>query len=382
MRLPCFGTREPSRPGTPHLPSHVQTPFRSESVAPIGDLLALSPELLSLAETLGEWLGRSRRVFDEQLASDLPPVSALVEHVERYHGKMLRPTLVMLAGLAAHPRAGQVSPDEALTDAHAKIGAVCEMVHLATLVHDDVLDEADVRRRGATVNLLRGNEAAVILGDYLIAGAYHLCSTLPTQRAALSIGRASMVVCAGELLQLHHRGDYSLDEPTYFEIVDRKTAELIAVSAELGAHASGADDATCANLAAFARKLGIAFQIQDDLLDLTGAEGVVGKSVGKDLEKAKMTLPLIHHLATADAMLRGRTLALLEQARAEEETRRPVDVGPLVMRLVESTGSIEYARGCARNLVAAAEQHIAGLADSPAKRVLGVLARAVVERAF
>jgi octaprenyl-diphosphate synthase len=355
-------------------------------VAPIGDLLALSPDLLPLAETLADWLGRSRRVFDEQLASELPPVAALVEHVERYHGKMLRPTLVMLAGLAAHPRAGQVSPVEAvtqlLTDSHAKIGAVCEMVHLATLVHDDVLDEADVRRRGATVNHLRGNEAAVILGDYLIAGAYHLCSTLPTQRAALSIGRASMVVCAGELLQLHHRGDYSLDEPTYFEIVDRKTAELIAVSAELGAHASGADDATCANLAAFARKLGIAFQIQDDLLDLTGAEGVVGKSVGKDLEKAKMTLPLIHHLATADAMLRGRTLTLLEQARAEEETRRPVDVGPQVMRLVESTGSIEYARECAKSLVSAAQQHIVGLAESSAKRVLGVLARAVVERAF
>lgn len=356
--------------------------MRTEAAGSLADIFNLSPEFLPLAEALGDHLARSRRIFDDQLASDLPPVAELVEHIERYHGKMLRPTMVLLAGLAAHPRAGQTPPDQLLSDQHSKIGAVCEMVHLATLVHDDVLDEADIRRRGATVNHLKGNEAAVILGDYLIAGAYHLCSTLPTQRAALAIGRASMVVCAGELLQLHHRGDYSLDEPTYFEIVDRKTAELIAVSAELGAHASGADDATCAALAAFARKLGIAFQIQDDLLDLTGAEGVVGKSVGKDLEKGKMTLPLIHHLATADPLTRGRTLSLLEQARAEEETRRPVDVGPQVVRLVESTASIDYARGCAKSLVEAAQQHIAILADSPAKRVLGVLARAVVERAF
>jgi octaprenyl-diphosphate synthase len=338
-------------------------------------LVDLPPDLVPLADFLAGSLTHVQEIFDHQLRSDLPPVSRLCRHVERYRGKMLRPTLVILSGLAAHPRAAHEAPDKLITRDHLTIAAVCEMVHMATLVHDDVLDEADTRRRGDTVNRLYGNEAAVILGDLLIASAYELCSSLPTQRAARAIGRASMVMCSGELLQLHHRADYSLDEPTYFEIIERKTAELIATSAELGAAQSGADEHTCARLADFGRKVGVAFQIQDDLLDLTGREAIVGKPIGKDLEKGKLTLPLIHHLAGADPRQRGRTLRALEDASAGG---LPDDL----LAALQATGSVAYAAEVARRYVHEATALIQPIPSNPAKAMLETLAEAVVTRRY
>lgn len=324
-----------------------------------------------LSEIIGAFLGKVGAVFDAQLESDLAPVAVLVKHVEAYRGKMLRPTLVGLSGLAAVPRAE-------LTREHAVIGAVCEMVHMATLVHDDVLDEAETRRKGLTVNRLRGNEAAVILGDLLIASAYHLCSQLQDQRAALAVGHASMVMCAGELLQLHHRDDFALDEPTYFEIVERKTAALIATACELGAARSGAPDEVAGRLAKYGRKLGVAFQIQDDVLDLTGEEEIVGKTLGKDLEKGKLTLPLINHLASVSGKERGKSLLLLEEACEGHE--RSADAAAALRRSVVETGSLDYARSVALRLVSEAKAEIATIAPSPAKAGLLAAADAVVNR--
>ena len=336
--------------------------------------LAVPSEILTVIDSS---LRRVAEVFDRQLASDLPPVSKLCSHVERYRGKMLRPTLAIVSGLAGHPQAASArSADDLLgliTPHHHSVAAVCEMVHMATLVHDDVLDEAEVRRRGRTVNSLHGNEAAVILGDYLIASAFHLCSKLPTTAASLIVGHASMVLCGGELLQLTHRDDWSVDEPTYYEIVERKTAVLIAASARLGAEQSGADAATAHKLWEFGRQIGIAFQIQDDLLDLTGSEATVGKSVGKDIEKGKLTLPVIHHLGAADPATRTRALELLMQ------TDRPA--GELV-RLLERTDSLRHARATAQHLVERAKAELDGLADSAAKTTLVAMADAVVARAY
>jgi octaprenyl-diphosphate synthase len=327
--------------------------------------------------------GLSRVVerFDAQLRSDLPPVDRLVGHVERYRGKMLRPTLVLACGLASHPRIGGTSDDrlhELISPAHATAGAVCEMVHMATLVHDDVLDEADTRRRGRTVNRLHGNETAVILGDLLIAGSYELCAQLDTIESARLIGRVSMEMCQGELLQLHHRGDFSLDEATYFEIVGRKTAALIGACCELGAMHSGATPAVRDALGAFGRDIGIAFQIQDDLLDLSGDERVVGKSVGKDIEKAKLTLPMIHHLACVGVDGRGRSLRTLESACSESDESAGA-VAELRTLLV-STGSIDAARERARSLVASAIGRLEVVPASGARRVLVLMGEAVVER--
>ncbi|CAG0982241.1 octaprenyl-diphosphate synthase [Phycisphaerales bacterium] len=348
----------------------------------VTDLLDLPADLTAVSAEVVRALDEVARVFDRHLMSDLPPVSRLCRHVERYRGKMVRPTLTILAGLAAHPYAGARAESDLLTTDHFKVAAVCEMVHMATLVHDDVLDEADTRRRGATVNALHGNEAAVMLGDYLIASAYHLCSTLPDNRASLAVGRASVLMCSGELLQLHHREDWSLDEPTYFEVVDRKTGELIAASAALGAVCSGASESVCRAVEGYARDVGVAFQVQDDLLDLLGEERVVGKTVGRDLQKGKLTLPLIHHLAAADPETRGWTLRTLESARRREHEHEPVGVGAMVLRAVQRTGSIEYSRKAAANLVDRAKQRLAVLPATPARTMLERLADAVVTRAY
>lgn len=342
-------------------------------------MLDIPADLASVQAVLSEALSRVEDRFNHALRSDLPVVERLCKHVERYRGKMLRPMLVVLSGMASAPGADQTAA-EATPDSAITLAAVCEMIHMATLVHDDVLDEADTRRRGDTVNRLAGNETAVILGDYLFSAAYRLCSTIegPTgQQAALLIGRTGMTLCAGELLQLHHRGDFSIDEPTYFEIVQRKTASLIAAACELGSRQSRlAEPGHPRRFHDFGLTLGVAFQIQDDLLDLTGAASLVGKPVRKDLEMGKLTLPLIHHLATASPLRRGRTLdALLAQDRA------PMAPAALLAAL-EETGSVQHARAAAERLVADGKACLDDVAESPAKRLLLLMADAVITRTF
>ncbi len=328
-----------------------------------------------LVEVLSTGLTEVERVFFAQLESDLPPVRDLCEQVARYTGKMLRPTMLLLCGLAAHPRAVDCERTPLLERDHFLLAATMEMVHMSTLVHDDVLDEADTRRRGSTVNRLHGNETAVILGDYLISNAYHLCSQTGKTEHALAIAHTTNVVCEGELLQLHHRDDYSLDEATYVEIIDRKTAALIGLSCRLGALASGASQKVAAALDRFGRQLGIAFQIRDDLLDLTGDTELVGKSLGKDIEKGKLTLPIIHHLTACAAEDRGRALDLVEEA---EETG---DRSRLVAVLRES-GAIEYSLAEAGKIVEQARRELEVLPESPARQVLSEVATAVVARAY
>src|SRR5688500_7395855 len=241
-----------------------------------------TPNLLAgLIDSIAPQLAAVERRFEQELAGDLPCVNALVKHVSRFRGKMLRPTLVLLAGRACG----------GLTDAHVTVATVVEMVHMATLVHDDVLDEAELRRKGATLNHLRGNEAAVLLGDYLISHSYHLCSSLDSQFASRLIARTTNQVCEGELLQIQNRNNLALDEETYFEIITRKTASLVATCCLLGARFAGATERRTSQLELFGLSLGIAFQIQDDILDLVGDVSSVGKTLGIDIEKGKLTLP-------------------------------------------------------------------------------------------
>ncbi|MEM1186206.1 MAG: polyprenyl synthetase family protein [Planctomycetota bacterium] len=347
-------------------------------------VLDIPDSLAPVQEALALGLARVEERFDRQLESDIPPVSALCKHIERYRGKMLRPTLVLLIGLAAHPDTSKAATEgpEALaklwTDEHVGLAAVVEMVHMATLVHDDVLDEAEVRRRGTTVNRLTDNETAVILGDYLIASAYHLCSTVESREASLAVGDTAMVMCAGELLQLHHRGDWSLDEPTYFEIVKRKTAALIGLAAALGAASSGAGDESESAARSFGETIGIAFQIQDDLLDLTGEEATVGKSVRRDLAKGKLTLPLVHALAAAEPSDRGRLLRLIESAEGEPSAEDEAELLGLLRRL----GSVESAVATARRLVADALPGLERFPETPAREMLRLAAESVVARTF
>src|SRR4051812_37928921 len=223
--------------------------------------------LTSLTDCITPELAAVEKQFHAELTSDLKCVNTLVKHVSRFRGKMLRPSLVLLSGKVA----GEIS------DPHTVIATVVEMVHMATLVHDDVLDEAELRRKGATINHLRGNEAAVLLGDYLISHAFHLCSGLESQVCSREIGRTTNVVCEGELLQIDNRNNIDLTEETYLEIIRRKTASLCATCCMLGARLSGASDEVMRKLQFYGMALGTAFQIQDDILDIVGDARTVGK---------------------------------------------------------------------------------------------------------
>ena len=216
------------------------------------DLGSISPGITS---SLPRCLASVEEVFNRQLQSDLPAVVQLAEHVSRYRGKMLRPTLTILAGLAAAD-----GDESALESDHLlRLAAVIEMIHMATLVHDDVLDEANERRGAETVNRLHGNEAAVMLGDYLISNAFHLCSTIKDPELNEALGLVTNTLCEGELLQLHLRDDLDIDRETYLEIVRRKTAALVGASGRLGAHVLGGNEMLCDALGEYAMRLRIAF---------------------------------------------------------------------------------------------------------------------------
>ena len=316
---------------------------------------------------LSRELARVETRFNRQLDSAIEPVATLCRYLEGYRGKMLRPTLTLVSGLCASGR----EDEGAITDDHITIAAVVEMIHMATLVHDDVLDEASIRRGGQTVNALAGNEAAVILGDYLISRSFHLCSQLDTQDTALRIGEITSTVCEGELRQLHHRGNRELDEQTYFQVIDRKTAALIGVACEMGARHSDHPHAA-GRFFEYGRRLGLAFQIQDDLLDVVGDEDVVGKPLGRDLEKGKLTLPVIHHLGASTD--RSASLEVLRGCADGRTTRAEV------RRLLDTTGSLGAAEARARVLVAEATALLEPLPPTAARTYLLALADAVVDR--
>ena len=341
-------------------------------------------EVLDIPEQLAEiqnWvLGGLSLVADcieSTLASDIPAVASLCRHVERFRGKMLRPTLVFVSGAAAGTPIDCPPPEELV-----RLASVVEMVHMATLVHDDVLDDAEIRRQARTINSQAGNETAVLLGDYLIAASFRLCASLDDPEPSRIIGRVSMELCAGELLQLSNRDNLSIDEATYFEILEGKTASLVGACTMLGARVGGGvgggDDQLQAGMDQFGRKIGVAFQVQDDLLDLLGSESVVGKTLGRDLKKGKLTLPMIHHLATQPIATRGDSLMMFESASERSGPVATEAVG--VLDALVETDSIGYARAVAADLVLQAKRAIADVPDGPARSVLELLADAVLTR--
>jgi len=307
-------------------------------------------------------LAASEELLRGELTSADPFVDSLVKHAFRLGGKRLRPALVLLSGKAA----GKLGHE------HVVLAAVLEMIHTATLVHDDVLDEASLRRHRETINARNDNEASVLVGDFLFTHAFALASSLETTFACQTIGRSTNVVCAGELRQIHSRGNFALSEAEYLSIIDAKTAELCACCCLLGAHYSGAGPQREAALERFGRKLGVAFQIADDLLDLIGDEDAMGKSLGTDLDKQKPTLPLIRLLSQCDAAQRREVIDLV---MSSERTAR----AQLALWL-ERSDALQYTRSKAESYAASARDELANLPASPALDVLVSLTELVVSR--
>lgn len=320
--------------------------------------------LAALDSLLADDLAAVERILWNELESDRPCVKDILQHATRFRGKRLRPILVLLTARAC----GEVN------DTHRLLAAVVEMIHIATLVHDDVLDEASTRRHVATVNARWNNETSVLFGDYLFTHAFHLASELPTSHACRIIGRATNKVCEGELTQIHERGNLDLNEETYFKIINGKTAELTAVSAYLGAHYADQPAEVVNAVEAYGRKLGLAFQIADDLLDIVGVEKKTGKTLGSDLKKQKLTLPIIRLLATATSA--DATIIRELLAHPEDETAAQLRA------YLHKSDALEYTSHTAHKLVEEACEHLNVLPESQARHWLCEIARFSVERSF
>ena len=318
-----------------------------------------------LGRTISEQLELVVAIFENHLASESDDVNSLCRHLERYRGKMLRPALVLISGLAA---TGSDS-EEGITERHRVLAAVVEMIHMATLVHDDILDESDVRRGGVTINALSGNDVAVMLGDYLISKSFHLCSTLGDPLINLALGEVTNTLCEGEVIQLHRRDDINLSEQTYLDIVRRKTGSLIGACCRLGGVISGVDEEKYTALESFGTNVGTAFQIKDDLLDLIGDSKTIGKTVGRDLDLGKLTLPLIRLRMSLNHEDRN----IFDQAVQARDRAQLQD-------LMDLSNPLESTIASANELVNAAKEQLRVLPRGPAVDLMLDLADGVINR--
>ena len=258
----------------------VQQPNHSEA-----DQLAING-FHEVYEPVKDFLCDLDQFLHSQVEGLEPEVQPHVRYVLGHSGKRLRPILVAYSAFQGPAYA------ERYQDL-IKLAAVVEFVHLATLVHDDILDEADTRHRQATVAHKYGAAAAVLVGDVLFAHALSLAAEFETTEVCRCVARATARVCAGEVSQTYQRGTVNYDRAHYYRVIDLKTAELFAVSCYLGARVAGYGQEIARAIELFGRKLGCAYQMLDDLVDLCSDEATAGKTLGTDLQKGKFTLPLL-----------------------------------------------------------------------------------------
>ena len=274
-----------------------------------------------------ERIRQQARAFD-------PAVEGYVAYAIESRGKRLRPALALLAGGAT----GNICPS------HFDLAVIVELIHAATLVHDDILDGADKRRGQPTANAKWGNAITVLLGDCLFAHALKLSTSFPNGEVSRRIAHAASDVCSGEIIQTQRRFDLTLSVPDYYKIIEMKTGALFAAACELGAFINEASPDVISALRTFGMRLGTAYQIYDDVLDLAGDEAKAGKTLGTDLRKGKLTLPILHLLQHADDAERQRlseiilsgdedaVLALAERALAAGAVKSAVATGCKMLR--------------------------------------------------
>ena len=250
----------------------------------------------SLSSLLAGDLPRVEFLLDEYVAPHSRHFPNIIDHLSAYRGKRLRPVLTILT---AHALQLGVRPN------HYAAAAVVELIHTATLVHDDVLDEAALRRKTATLHSRFGNKVSILLGDLLFSTAYHQASRTGDAKIGELIGSATNRVVAGEMLQTLRSQSWEVSEDDYYSMIDGKTAALTECACQLAGHISHAKPETVAKMAEYGRELGLAFQISDDLLDIVGEQGTVGKTLGTDLLQKKATLPIIRFFQQANPSQRA-----------------------------------------------------------------------------
>lgn len=298
----------------------------------------------------------------ERLNSDVVLINQLGAYIVNSGGKRLRPMQVLLAAGACGYRG----------EAHHTLAAVVEFIHTATLLHDDVVDGSQLRRGRETANQLWGNEASVLVGDFLYSRAFEMMVDVGNMQVMAIMARTTNTIAEGEVLQLLHVHDPDTSEQRYMQVIYSKTATLFEAACRLGAIVAEQDATTEEALAAYGRELGTAFQLVDDALDYDGAVQETGKNIGDDLAEGKPTMPLIHAMREA-----GETDRQLLRSAVESGGLERIDE---VMRVIESTGAITYTRALAREAAARATGHLASLPHSPYRQAMQDLADFSVQR--
>jgi octaprenyl-diphosphate synthase len=340
----------------------------SDRPSPEGlDVLTLAPELGRMYEPVAGDLVALNTYLAEEFRSTEPFVHDLLIHIARFRGKQIRPAVLFLAGRAV----AMAEADARVGHDHVKCGGVVELIHTATLVHDDLLDDARIRRRVETVNHRWGERAAVLLGDFIYSRGFSISTEV--EGVARLLADTTHTICEGELLQVGSAGDIDLTEARYNEIIEKKTAVLYGMAARVGASLAGGTPEQVAALERYGTALGMAFQIADDALDILGDEGVVGKSLGTDLVNGKMTLPII------------RLRDLLGDAAGQElrwvlENPKETGARARVQKMLDEHEIFRKVRATAEAHIEEAVASLDALPESPARESLTTLARFVLER--
>ncbi len=325
------------------------------------------PDLAAIQALARDDMAAVDSLIRRRLASDVVLINQVAEYIVGAGGKRLRPMLLLLATGALGGREGRGIG----ADAH-QLAAVVEFIHTATLLHDDVVDESDLRRGRRTANAVWGNAASVLVGDFLYSRSFQLMVELERMAVMQILADTTNRIAEGEVLQLLHVRNPDTDEAAYLRVIERKTAVLFAAATRLGALLANADEATCDALHDCGLNLGYAFQIADDVLDYASDAQTLGKNLGDDLAEGKATLPLIHAIAHSGEATRARLRSAVEQG----------DTGALpdVLAAIHATGGLEYSRARAMEYAQAAERALDGLDENDYTLALRGLARYAVNR--
>lgn len=319
-------------------------------------------DLNAIRSLVADDMAAVNRLIKARLSSDVVLINQLGAYIINSGGKRLRPLLVLLAAHANGYRGSD----------HAQLAAVIEFIHTATLLHDDVVDASDKRRGRDTANNIWGNEASVLVGDFLYSRAFEMMVELERMVVMSVMAKATNTIAAGEVMQLLNCHDPDVSEARYLEVIYRKTGTLFEAGCRLAAALADADEERCEAMAAYGRHLGTAFQLIDDVLDYTGDTDEIGKNLGDDLAEGKPTMPLIYAIRTGPAADAQLLREVIEQGGRERINE--------VHRVIESSGAIAYTRRLAEFEAERAIASLSCLPDSNFKQALGALARFSVER--
>lgn len=328
----------------------------------------------AIYEPVAADLARTDKLFEEVLATDNSFVFDMVRYLGQNTGKRIRSALTMLSFRAS--RAGVIDDNDTRYRQALITAEAVELIHNATLVHDDVIDDSPVRRGQKTLNYVWGNEITVLMGDFIFARVFGLLARHVEPRVIQTISVATDRLCEGEIQEVRNRFLVTQNEADYFDTIEKKTAALMAVACQAAAITADASDARVESLNQYGRKVGIAFQLADDLLDLTASPEKLGKPNGHDLREGKLTLPILHSLSVCGKLERSRIQEVLLKNEISDG-----DLS-LVFSFIRENKGLEYAREKSEKLVLSAKSELSDFAESPSKASLLGLADYIIQRDY